>query len=227
MLLTKKSYFIINESINIKENKELERAILFTDIVESSKSWKNDPLKMITTIEEQSKLIDKWANENKGFICKTIGDAYMISFKDIQDAIECALNIQEDLKENPIDNNGTGLKLRIGIAFGQVYESIVTLQDGIKLKDYFGNTVNTAARLESKVSPEEGFAFTLLSNNIEELILDKVLDNYETDLISFKNKGDEPNRSQRLLTDIHRYYHKSIKELKGIEEIDVYNVKIK
>jgi len=225
MILSKQSYFI-NESINIKDNKEKELSILFTDIVESSKSWNNNPKEMISVIEKQSIIIDKWAKENKGFICKTIGDSYMISFNNIKDAIQCAIDIQEDLINNPIKINNSNLKLRIGITFGPVYESTVILQNGIKLIDYFGNTVNSAARLEAKVSDEEGFAFALLSDKIEDLNFDDLLKKYKVDLISFSNKGNGVNRSQRLLTDIHRFFHKSIKELKGIDKIDVYKVKL-
>ena len=224
MILNKESFYI-NESININEKKEKELAILFTDIVESSKAWNKHPAEMISIIEEQSILIDKWSKQNNGFICKTIGDAYMISFTDIKDAIKCGIDIQEDLINNPIKHKDFNLKLRIGIAFGPVYESTVTLQNGIKLKDYFGNTVNTASRIESKVSDENGIAFSLLSENIKELNLDTLLKDYKVDLISFDNKkNNKVNRSERLLTDIHRYYHESIKDLKGIDKVDVYKL---
>lgn len=44
---------ILNESIDIKEHKNLTLSILFTDMVESSKAWKNNPGHMIKAIELQ------------------------------------------------------------------------------------------------------------------------------------------------------------------------------
>ena len=64
--LSKSSYFVnesvkefITESINIKEEETIDVAILFTDMVASSKAWKQNPMKMIEMIEDHSKIIDR------------------------------------------------------------------------------------------------------------------------------------------------------------------------
>jgi len=214
---------LIKESIDIKEHKALNLAILFTDMVESSKAWKNHPNEMITAIEDQSKVIDKHSKNNKGFICKTIGDAYMISFKDVKDAIQCGIDIQEDLKAKPISiTKSTKVQLRIGICYGHVYESKVDVQNK-KLIDYFGNTVNTASRIESKVCEPGDVAFGISEDKIN---LDDFLKDRTVDLVSFDNKGDDINRSSRVLTEIHRHIYKNIKQLKGVEKIDVFKIKV-
>jgi len=219
--------YSIFESININEKKERELAVLFTDIVESAKAWKNHAQEMIEMIEDQSKIIDRYTKRNNGFICKTIGDAYMITFDDIKDAIVCAIDIQKYLKNNPIKHKRFTLRLRMGIAYGPVFESTVTLQNGIKLKDYFGNTVNTASRIESNVSDNGGLAFSSLSEKISDLHLGDILADYKVNLITYDNKRtSKVRRSERLLTDVHRFYHKSIKNLKGINKLDVYKLKI-
>lgn len=224
MELTRKT-FELNESINIKENKTVKRAILFTDMVESSNAWKNHETEMITALEDQSKVIDKYVKKYNGFICKTIGDAYMVSFKDVKHAINCGLSIQEDLKDNPILITKTNrVKLRIGICYGSVYEAMVDMQ-GIKATDYFGNTVNTASRIESKVCDPGNIAFAI-TEDVDKINLDEFLEGKKAELISYKNEGDEIKRSGRILTEVHRHIYKNIEELKGVDEIDVYKIKI-
>jgi len=220
-----KSDYLINESINIKDNKTIDIAILFTDMVGSSKLWKDNESYMIKALEEQSKIMDKFSRKYNGYICKTIGDAFMISFDTIEDAIKCGLAIQTDLKDNPIKIGKKDTKLRIGICFGPVYESKIKLQDNI-LRDYFGNTVNTASRIEGGVCEEGGIAFTLTTDNAADINLDSILKGLNVDLISFTNKGEDVKRSNRTLTDIHRHIYKNIKQLKGIDEIDVFKIKL-
>lgn len=216
----------INESINIKENKTINKTVLFTDMVESSKAWKNHTDKMIDAIELQSRVIDKYCKKHKGLICKTIGDAYMLVFDDPLDSIKCAIEIQENLKADPIKiSKSQNVILRIGICYGPVYESKVDVQN-IKLIDYFGNTVNTASRIESKVCDPGNIAFGLASSDIDEIDLKPVLDDRKVELISFTNKGDEVKRSNRILNEIHRHVYKNIKELKGVENIEVFKITI-
>jgi class 3 adenylate cyclase len=220
-----KSDYIINESIDIKSDKTIDVAILFTDMVGSSKLWKDDPENMIIALEQQSKLMDKTCKKFKGYICKTIGDAFMVAFDTIEDAIKCALFIQTELKDNPIPIGKQNTLLRIGICYGPVYSSKIKLQNNITI-DYFGNTVNTASRIEGGVSPEGGIAFCITSEDAAEINLDSLLKGLNVDLISFTNKGDEVKRSNRTLTDIHRHIYKNIKQLKGIDKIDVFKIKL-
>lgn len=215
----------INEEIDINEKKTIDVAILFTDMVKSSNGWKNHPSEMINALEEQSIVIDKLVKANKGFICKTIGDSFMISFKKLEESIQCALDLQKELKENPIIISGkTVTELRVGICYGPVFESKIKIQN-TTLKDYFGNTVNTAARLESGVSKAGGVAFAITTEDASDIDVDSIIKDLNVELITFKNKGDEIRRSQRVLTDVHRHIYKNIDKLKGIDKIDVYNIK--
>jgi len=235
MKLTKESYFLkensnpieyVTESINIHENKTIDVAILFTDMVGSSKLWKESTSEMIIAIEEQSKLVDKISKKYNGLVCKTIGDAFMVSFKKLEDSIQCGIEIQKSLKSNPIKiTSKKDTELRIGICFGPVYESTVHIQN-VNMKDYFGNTVNTASRVESGVSEAGEVAFAITSINADQINLDLLLKDYKVELISFTNKGDEVKRSNRTLSDLHRHIYKNIKELKGIDKIDVFKIKL-
>lgn len=223
MELSKNNYIV--ESIDIKETKFINKAILFTDMVDSSNLWKNNPKETIKAIEKHSFVIDEHVKKNKGIIIKTIGDAHMISFGNIKDAIQCGIDIQESLKNKPINITKTkGIELRIGICYGPVYDATIDIQNK-KLVDYFGNTVNTASRIESMVSEVGDIAFAITAD-ADKVNLDEFLEDRKAELISFKNKGEEIKRSNRILTDIHRHIYKNVEELKGVEEIDVYKIKI-
>jgi len=84
---------------------------------------------------------------------KTIGDAYMCvdgipneNNKNPINAVLAALEIQRYVNHE-VENNGIGWKLRIGIHTGEVIAGVI----GIKkfAYDIWGETVNTASRMES------------------------------------------------------------------------------
>ncbi len=81
-------------------------------------------------------------NAEGGAIVKTIGDAVMAVFQRPAPALRAILNAQNMLAREP-DSERT-LELRAGIHYGPCIA--VTLNDRL---DYFGSTVNMAARLES------------------------------------------------------------------------------
>jgi hypothetical protein len=210
-----------------KDYKKKDISILFTDIVGSSDLWKNHKLSMMRGLDEHFKNVKKIVNKNNGIILKTIGDAFMCEFENLLDSIKTSYEILKDLEENPIKVSNKKIELRIGIAFGQAYETKHNIQ-GADLKDYYGNVVNTSSRLESKVSEKGEFTFAstkkINMDEIEEYLKDKC----KVKIIDFKNKDDgEIKRSTRLLTDYHKYFVESVEKLKGIDEIRVYNCKIK
>ena len=140
-------------------------AIMFTDVVGSSQMWSDDTLVMKERIDSHFDLINDIAKKHDGFVVKTIGDAFMIYFEDSEDtlerSIECGINILR----------AESLPLRIGICEGGMQEKTYVLQNA-KLKDYFGNVVNVASRMESKVADPEGIAFSSMLE-VPKSILDK------------------------------------------------------
>ncbi|MFH1035066.1 MAG: cold shock domain-containing protein [Pseudomonadota bacterium] len=75
-------------------------------------------------------------------IIKFIGDAVMAAFDDAGDALQAAIAIQEQIKDDMRGDRG-GLPCKIGVATGVVYG--YRTSDG--RNDYLGSTVDTAARL--------------------------------------------------------------------------------
>ena len=219
--------FNINESKSIKGTNLIDKCILFTDIKGSSLMWKDDDKKMYSALLKHEDQMFELADKHNGLILKSIGDAYMVSFDELKDAIEFAIELQDESKKSPIKVGKNKIELRVGFCYGEVHE-YKSERQGKKLLDYFGNVVNTASRLESKVSEpgEFSFAFHEKQSDKDKEDIVKILDEKCKDykIINYTNddKDVEVNRSSRLLSDTHRYVHRSLKKLKGVDDVIVY-----
>jgi class 3 adenylate cyclase len=84
---------------------------------------------------------------NHGFVVKTVGDAVMAAFLRPDDAVRAALAIQDDVvsfnSARSTNKSATPIVLKLGLHAG----SCIAVTTGDVL-DYFGATVNIAARLE-------------------------------------------------------------------------------
>lgn len=83
--------------------------------------------------------------ENNGAVVKTIGDAIMAAFADPADAVRAALAIQDKVGRFNAARSGEGIVIKVGIHEGP--SIAVTLNGRL---DYFGSTVNMAARLQGR-----------------------------------------------------------------------------
>ncbi len=93
----------------------------------------------------RTELIDPKIAEYGGRIANTAGDSLLIEFPSVVDALRCALDVQEGMRErNRTVAEAARIKFRIGINLGDVIES-----DG----DLLGDGVNVAARLENLAEP--------------------------------------------------------------------------
>ena len=84
---------------------------------------------------------------HNGAIVKTIGDAIMAAFSEPADALRAALQIQRDLETFNREEAGGDVVIKLGLHQGPTIA--VTLNGRL---DYFGATVNLAARLQDKSS---------------------------------------------------------------------------
>lgn len=117
-------------------------SILFTDLKGSTQLYREigDAPAFGRVMRHFDVLRECIAKEN-GAIVKTIGDAVMAVFRHPADALKAMFRAQEILA-NPPDGS-LPLKLKAGIHTGPAIA--VTLNDRL---DYFGGTINMAARLE-------------------------------------------------------------------------------
>eukprot|EP01061_Rhynchopus_euleeides_P028573 TRINITY_DN4659_c0_g2_i1.p1 TRINITY_DN4659_c0_g2~~TRINITY_DN4659_c0_g2_i1.p1 ORF type:complete len:935 (+),score=347.96 TRINITY_DN4659_c0_g2_i1:55-2805(+) len=139
-------------------------AIVFTDIQGSTSTWEACPSAMRKSLKIHNSVIRKAIGEFRGYEVKTIGDAFMVAFDDCIDACSFALAVQENLhdQEWPSDLAGSGLphvstgpgwkglRLRLGVNYG---EADVEVDPFTGKSDYFGQTVNKAARIENACVP--------------------------------------------------------------------------
>ena len=116
--------------------------ILFTDIVGSTAFYNDvgDTMAFIEVRKHFSKMFQLVENQN-GTVVKTVGDAVMAAFQTPKDAFLSAEQIQLYFRPN---SEETKLRLRITIHSGHCMA--VNGDTGI---DYFGTTVNLAAKLQS------------------------------------------------------------------------------
>ncbi len=87
---------------------------------------------------------------HKGAIIKTIGDAVMAAFLTPAHAVAAALEMRSDISHFNCGRPDRELILKIGIHSGAAIA--VTLNERL---DYFGQTVNIAARVQNQAGADE------------------------------------------------------------------------
>jgi adenylate cyclase len=121
----------------MKEHRKLA-AIMFTDIVGYTALMSRDEQKAHQIIQRSRDLLKSLIEQFNGEWLQAVGDSTLSSFASVVDAVNCALEIQRSLKDNP------ELTLRIGIHIGDV-----VFEQG----EIYGDGVNVASRLETLADP--------------------------------------------------------------------------
>jgi class 3 adenylate cyclase len=117
--------------------------VLFTDLKNSTQMYREiGDATAFGHVMNHFDLLKQVIAEHDGALVKTIGDAVMAVFRHPVAALRAMLDAQQRLA-NP--NSGQPLTLKAGVHVGPCIA--VTLNDRL---DYFGSTVNLAARLEGQ-----------------------------------------------------------------------------
>jgi hypothetical protein len=208
----------------------VKSCLLFTDIKSSSLLWKTHGNKMNTALKKHNDQINKLCKKYKGFIVKMIGDAFMISFKNVNSGVNFAYDMCIMQKKDPVVVSGSDtIKIRMGLCYGDITIKKIKIQNK-QLIDYFGAPVNMASKMESKVSDPEGFAISLYGEKRINKELISILEKcpklkYSLNLYTY-TKCNEIKRSERLLSTIQiKCYDAEI--LKGVGEVLAYKCDIK
>jgi class 3 adenylate cyclase len=82
---------------------------------------------------------------HRGVLVKTMGDAVMAAFEEPADAVRAAFAMQRDVAAFNADHKGLAIVVKLGLHQGPC---IAVTSGGIL--DYFGTTVNVAARLQGQ-----------------------------------------------------------------------------
>lgn len=128
------------------------QTLLFTDLVGSTRFYEVEgDTVAFTEVKEHFTRAYGAVKENDGAVVKTIGDAVMAAFAHPADALRAAVELQRFFREG---NPQTRLRLRVTLNTGSCLA--VNLDS---LIDYFGNTVNLAAKIQA-VAGAGQIAFT-------------------------------------------------------------------
>lgn len=142
----------------------MKSVILFTDIKGSTRMYEElGDAKAFALVREHFKILFDVIKRYDGVPIKTIGDAVMGVFTYSEQAVKAALEAQEELiKHYAQKDNNEKIEVKIGMHTGPAI--VVTLNDRL---DYFGSTVNTAARIQGAALPNEVVVSEELFDNKE------------------------------------------------------------
>ena len=113
-------------------------AFLFTDVEGSTGLWATDAEAMAASLRVHDDVVRTGIEKRGGYVFTTAGDVFCAAFQRASDAVGAAGQIQEALDAAPWP--GPSLRVRIGVHLGEAEE---------RAGDYFGPTVNIAARVEA------------------------------------------------------------------------------
>ena len=120
-------------------------AIFAADVAGYSRLMGQDEVGTMRTLTAYREVMDSLIGQHRGRIANTAGDSVLAEFPSVVDAVKCAVEVQEELREKnegvPADRQ---LRFRIGVHVGDVM---------VRGGDLLGDGVNVAARLQALAEP--------------------------------------------------------------------------
>jgi class 3 adenylate cyclase len=118
--------------------------VLFTDLKGSTELYeKTGDMFAYNLVQDHFNLLKKHTHQHAGAIIKTIGDAIMATFSNPGDAFNAAMAMRREIQEMNENTPDHDVAIKIGLHSGTVLA--VTANE---MLDYFGQTVNLAARVQ-------------------------------------------------------------------------------
>lgn len=121
-------------------------AFLFTDLRGSTALYGEiGDAAAYNLVREHFAVLAAIVRDHEGAVVKTIGDAIMAAFAEPADAVRAALAMRQKMAEAALAEGEAELILKVGVHLGPTIA--VAMNDQL---DYFGSTVNMAARLQAQ-----------------------------------------------------------------------------
>src|SRR5713226_4228106 len=164
-------------------------AILSADVKGYSRLMGEDEVATIRTLTAYRQVMATLIRQHRGRVVDSPGDNLLAEFASVVDAVQGAVEIQQELKTRNADlPPSRKMEFRIGINLGDVI---------VQGERIYGDGVNIAARLESLADP----GGICISGTVHEHIKNKLTLNYE-DLGAQQVKNiAEPVRVYRVLPE--------------------------
>lgn len=181
----------LKESPEIIADHFYNTSILFADIADfTSRSEKMEASEVVSMLDEVFSYFDSLTDKYGIEKIKTIGDCYMAASGVPQSRddhaiilVKMALEAQEHINKTLFNNQK--INLRIGISSGSVVAGVIGRKKFIY--DLWGDTVNTASRMES-----QGEIGTIQITEDTKNLVDDFFECRELGLIDVKGKGMMP-----------------------------------
>ncbi|XP_076310826.1 soluble guanylate cyclase 88E-like [Tachypleus tridentatus] len=129
--------------------------ILFSDVITFTQICSRiPPMEVVSMLNTMYSMFDHLTETHKVYKVETIGDAYMgvagapdVDPKHAENVCDMALDMVHVIGDLKDPSTGQSLQIRVGVHSGAVVAGVV----GLKMPRYclFGDTVNTASRMES------------------------------------------------------------------------------
>jgi len=156
MLLNTQSFRDLFQMQNLKADLKLNirsLTLLFTDLKGSTDLYDSTgDAFAYNLIQEHFQILSEAVHHNSGAIVKTMGDAVMATFSSPREGIQAATEMMQGIQafNHRIKSDGHALGLKIGVHEGAAL--VVNANDRL---DYFGQTVNVAARVQGLAKADE------------------------------------------------------------------------
>ncbi|MCG3183293.1 MAG: hypothetical protein ICCCNLDF_01388 [Planctomycetes bacterium] len=125
--------------------------LLFTDLKGSTELYERvGDLAAFALVQQHFEHLRRAVQDQEGAVVKTIGDAVMASFTHPEQAVRAALAMFEEIEQFNRTRGKRELVLKVGVHRG--HSIAVTLNERL---DYFGQTVNVAARVQGVADADE------------------------------------------------------------------------
>lgn len=112
---------------------------LFTDIQGSTKLWQSNPAKMRKALVRHDEILHSVIEANRGWVFKTVGDAFCAAFDTAMEGLSAALDAQLAIRAEEWDLPQP-MQVRMALHTGEAEE---------RNRDYYGPALNRVARIES------------------------------------------------------------------------------
>jgi adenylate cyclase len=137
-------------------------AVMCADVAQYSKLMERDEDGTLGRLKAYRLVMSALTERHNGRIVNTWGDAVIIEFASVTEAVQCAVDIQNELSVRNADlPDMTRMEFRIGINLGDIM---------VEGDDIYGDGVNVAARLQ-EIAPRGGI---MLSQSVYDQVKSKM-----------------------------------------------------